>query len=154
MLARLETIFRGLPHSEYKITSAESRHYNCIAFAAGETKRWWWPIGAYWPANIPREETISCFVLAFQTLGYLPCDEGTLEADFEKIALYADENNVPTHMARQLHNGLWVSKCGSLEDIEHAELDALSEYGVVVKFLKRPVQKNSRNDQQAENKEH
>lgn len=139
MPTRLDTIFSRLSHGKYKITSAESRRYNCIAFAAGETNRWWWPVGAYWPPNIPREETISCFILAFQALGYRLCEEGTHEPDFEKVALYVDENNAPTHMARQLQNGLWASKCGSLEDIEHVKLDALSEYGTVVRFLKRPL---------------
>jgi len=40
---------------------------------------------------------------------------------------------------------MWTSKGGQLEDIEHETLEALSgfgarEYGVVVRFLKRPIQ--------------
>ncbi|MCY7407984.1 MAG: hypothetical protein LH631_11575, partial [Alkalinema sp. CAN_BIN05] len=43
----------------------------------------------------------------------------------------------PQHVARQLPNGLWTSKLGRLEDIEH-ELDGLSGdlYGTVQKFMK------------------
>jgi len=36
--------------------------YNCIAFAAGETHRWWWPMGAYWPEPAPRDETVDSFI--------------------------------------------------------------------------------------------
>jgi hypothetical protein len=35
----------------------------------------------------------------------------------------------PKHMARQLANGLWTSKCGQSEDITHFTLDALESYG-------------------------
>ncbi len=146
MSARLESLFSNLKQVQYRITSEESRRYNCVAFAAGETEthRWWWPIGAYWPEQAPRHETIESFILAFKTLGFLPCDDGTLEHSFEKVAIYADENGVPTHMARQLPSGLWTSKCGSLEDIEHTTLEALagfgpSEYGAVARFLKKAV---------------
>lgn len=145
MPARLESLFSNLKQSQYKITSEESRWYNCVAFAAGETHRWWWPIGAYWPEQVPRHETIEGFIRAFQALGYSPCDDGTLEAGYEKVAIYADESGVPTHMARQLPSGMWISKCGSLEDIEHEALEALAGfgptgYGEVVRFLQRPIQ--------------
>jgi hypothetical protein len=146
MSARLESLFSNLKQTQYKITSEESRWYNCIAFAAGETHRWWWPIGAYWPEQAPRHETIESFILAFHALGYAPCDDGALEVGYEKVVIYADESGVPTHMARQLPSGMWTSKCGSLEDIEHETLEALagfgpSEYGAVVRFFKRAIQK-------------
>jgi hypothetical protein len=70
MPARLEFLFSNLKQSQYKVTSEESRWYNCVAFAAGETQRWWWPIGAYWPEQAPRHETIESFIVAFQALGY------------------------------------------------------------------------------------
>lgn len=145
MSAELESCFSNLHPSSYRITSERTPLYNCIAFAAGEAHRWWWPIGAYWPKQSPREETIDSFILAFRSLGYSPCDDGVLEEGFEKLAIYADEDETPTHMARQLPSGMWISKCGQLEDIEHETLEALSgfgsrEYGAVIKFLKRPVQ--------------
>jgi hypothetical protein len=56
------------------ITSPVTGHYNCIAWAAGEDFRWWWPdplfIG-YWPAApVPREVTLAAFEAAYATLGY------------------------------------------------------------------------------------
>jgi hypothetical protein len=122
------------------ITSPRTRLYNCIAFAAGETHRWWWPVAAYWPAGIPNEETIDAFVAAFGTLGYSTCEDGNLETGFVKVAIYVDQSGTPTHMARQLISGKWTSKCGSLEDIEHDTLEILGDlYGVVTQFLRRPL---------------
>jgi hypothetical protein len=140
MSAGLEAIFENLRRNRYKITSPEDGQYNCIAFAAGEIYRWWWPIDYYWPDGVPRAETLQSFILAFSTLGYSPCEDGTLETRFEKVAIYADEDGTPSHMARQLQSGIWISKCGGLEDIEHEALEALEgmEYGTVVLFLRRP----------------
>ena len=70
-------------------------------------------------------------------MGYEPCERGDLEPGFEKVAIFADDEG-PTHAARQLDNGRWTSKLGSMEDIEHA-LEGLagSEYGRVVRYLRR-----------------
>ncbi|HMD98104.1 MAG TPA: hypothetical protein VKM93_12350 [Terriglobia bacterium] len=35
--------FPNLNAGNHEITSAASRLYNCIAWAAGDTQRWWWP---------------------------------------------------------------------------------------------------------------
>jgi hypothetical protein len=51
-----------------------------------------------------------------------------VELFFEKVALYADGQD-PKHMARQLPDGTWTSKCGGAEDITHFTLDALESYG-------------------------
>ncbi|HLY25173.1 MAG TPA: hypothetical protein VKQ72_02465 [Aggregatilineales bacterium] len=136
-MASLESIFKRLNERNHTLTSPRTPEYNCIAFAAGETHRWWWPIGAYWPDNLPRLESVDGFVLAFETLGYVVCESGNLESGFEKIAIY-EKSGKPTHMARQLSSGKWVSKCGNLEDIEHETLELLDEYGSVVRFLRRP----------------
>ena len=61
-------------------------------------------------------------------LGYSVCDNSRLEFLFEKVALYAIDK-VPKHMARQLRDGTWTSKCGPQEDITHLTLDALESYG-------------------------
>src|SRR6266566_3667632 len=42
------------------------------------------------------------------------------------LAVYADETDTPTHMARQLPTGYWTSKLGELEDIQHVGLDQLN----------------------------
>jgi hypothetical protein len=129
--------FPGLNPGNHEITSPSSRRYNCIAWAAGDSKRWWWPDldeVAYWPTPVPREETIEAFVDVYRTLGYVPCEDGQHEPGFEKVALYASEGT-PTHAARQLADGRWSSKLGRSVDIAHT-LDG-PVYGVIVLYLRR-----------------
>jgi hypothetical protein len=130
------------PGNHRDVSPLDTR-YNCIAYAAGQRRRKWWPdsrnIG-YWPPGVPREETIAAFVQAYGTLGYVACADGELEEGFEKIAIYASTANKPTHAAVQLLDGKWSSKLGDYEDIEHntPEVVAGPLYGRVVCFLKRP----------------
>ena len=127
-------------------SSPAARRYNCIAWAAGNDSRWWWPDMAnigYWPPNIPREETVTAFIAAYAIQGYAQCADGALEAGFEKIVLYGVRvafEIVPTHAARQLSDGRWTSKLGNCEDIEHDTPEMLNgpRYGAPVCFLKRP----------------
>jgi len=93
----------------------------------------------YWPRNVARLETLDAFARAYGTLGYLPCADGSLEAGFEKIALYVDASDTPTHAALQLSNGKWTSKMGDFEDIEHETVDDVGggAYGTAVAYLKR-----------------
>ncbi len=125
-------------------TSHADADYNCIAWAAGFTDRWWWPTpvekGIYWPEDAPRERTVDGFVAAFVTLGYQPTQSDGLEPGFEKVAIYVDLTNRPTHMARQLSSGRWTSKMGKAEDISHKSLWGLEgpRYGRVAVILKRP----------------
>lgn len=142
-MADLGRIFPQLQPGTYSITSPASVYYNCIAWAASETDRRWWPMDApdaYWP-TAERDATVDCFIRAFTLLGYEPCDDCALELGYEKVALYATGGNEPTHMARQLPNGNWTSKLGKLEDIEHGTLSAVegNDYGSVVRILRRPV---------------
>jgi len=76
----------------------------------------------------------------FESLGYVPCEGSQLEPGFEKVALYA-AGMFYTHAARQLPNGLWTSKLGKAEDIEHDAPDDLAGglYGEVVQIMRRPV---------------
>jgi len=131
--------FPRLPKT-IKPKSQSTPIYNCIAFALGFENKPWWPAAgtdAYWPAGCPQEVTVSAFAAAFATLGYEPCSYGHLESSYEKIALFTDENE-PTHAARQLQSGIWVSKCGSNVDIEHKlkELEG-PLYGKVTMFFYR-----------------
>ncbi|MBI4027853.1 MAG: hypothetical protein HY360_22905 [Verrucomicrobia bacterium] len=132
----------GVPGSgSFRKTSDRTPAYNCIAWAAGETHRRWWPDQmktGYWPKGIPRESTLAAFVQAFGTLGYEPCDKPKLEAGFEKVAIYVGEGDKPKHAARQLPNGRWASKLGDEIDIEH-DLNGVEGtiYGKAVRFLKR-----------------
>ena len=139
----LESIFPHLTPFNHSITSPVSPEYNCIAWAAGDVERWWWPVSgsfAYWPPNIPLQESLDAFIKAFGAIGFTPCGDANVEQGYEKIVLYVDENGKPTHAARQLPNGRWTSKLGKIQDIEH-ELDGLTGavYGVVAQVLKRPI---------------
>ena len=135
--------FPLLSADNYRVTSPASRHYNCVAWAAGDSQRWWWPdeqeVG-FWPAGVPREQTVDAFVRAYRTLGFEVCQDAALEHGFEKVAIYALDGR-PTHAARQLPGGRWSSKLGAQEDIEH-EREALDGpvYGSVVAVLRRPTQ--------------
>jgi hypothetical protein len=154
-LWHLESRFPKLARGGYEKTSNATGRppvpgaYNCIAWAAGDPRKrfWWWPHpDAYWPFWIKtREQTIDCFVKTFHSLGYMVCSDSRLERAFEKVALYAIHHSqlqmpppqsaaeyrdwMPTHMARQLPDGVWTSKLGGSEDISHFTLDALESYG-------------------------
>ena len=109
----------NLKPDNHQETSAATPIYNCIAWAAGDAKRSWWPVGGYWPKSVPREETLEAFVGVFEGLGYRLCEDASLEDGYEKIAIYMNAGGEPTHAALQLPDGNWTSKLGGLEDITH-----------------------------------
>lgn len=124
-------------------TSPADAEYNCIAWAAEDAERWWWPDSQeqkYWPQGVRRSETIDAFVEAYRLIGYERTIDASLESGRQKLAIFADERGVPTHAARQLANGLWTSKLGQQIDIEH-DLYALEgpTYGSVIVVLARPI---------------
>ena len=128
-----------------RLTSPPSPEYNCIAWAAGEDDRWWWPVGGYyWPVGAATTETIDAFVEAYATLGFALCEGTELEPFWEKIALYVDSRGTPTHAARQLEDGQWASKLGSDVDVEHETPDEVTTlpgcqiYGRTEVFMRRP----------------
>lgn len=119
----------NLSEEERLGTSPRSNAYNGIAWAAGEDDRWWEPddprydphIGPkYWPDGVPHRYTVENCVRVFAQLGYTECEGPGQEPGFEKVAIYADDDGDPTHVARQLPSGVWTSKMGTLEDAEHA----------------------------------
>lgn len=141
MSRHLEEAFPRLRGSSYEVTSPRDTEYNCIAWAVGESDRWWWPDGrAFWPDDLPRERSLDAFVQAFGRLGFSGCESPEFEPGFEKIALFADAHGCPTHAAKLQPSGRWTSKLGKEEDIEH-ELEDLegSHYGSVATILKRPA---------------
>jgi len=130
--------FPELRYSRFRLSSPKDSKYNCIAWAAGRDKQWWWPTTFFWPHRCARVETIEAFVAAFRTVGYEMCKDTSREKGYEKVALYA-VNGKPKHAARQLRNGKWTSKLGASYDIEHDSPESLAGrlYGSVVCVLKR-----------------
>jgi hypothetical protein len=139
-----ERVRHALPRltaDNYRVTSPSSWEYNCIAWAAGFTDKWWWPApGRYWPDGVPREETIAAFISAFATLGFRVVADAQLEAGLGKIVLYG-KDGIATHAARQLATGSWTSKLGPSIDIEHLTPESVAggEYGDAVAILGRPL---------------
>ena len=107
-----------------------------------DTAHWWEPLhpDAFWPQGAPQAYTTSAYVAAFGLSGYVPCRSPDREPGYEKIALFVDQQGVPTHAARQLSADYWTSKLGPFIDIEH-ELTALEghEYGQIFVILRRRV---------------
>lgn len=136
----IEVIFPNVINEGYQITSPDTQAYNCIAWAAEDSGRWWWPdptYQAYWPADIPINNSLESFILLFEQLGYQICHDGNFENGFQKVAIYIDHSGV-THAARQLDNGKWTSKLGDGHDIEHTLLGLVStKYGSVGKIMRR-----------------
>ena len=143
----LKKAFPRLTCSNFTETSPPDRSYLCISWAAGkggpEHRISWWPsqkpaVGCRWPDDVPLDKTTKSFVLAFKTICYKLCDDGTPQEGYEKVALYAIDD-VPTHMARQLPDGQWTSKLGKLIDITHASPDVLEgpKYGSVCRYFRR-----------------
>ena len=118
--------------------------YNCVAFALGDTQRWWWPFslpasGAYWPTEGPRAETIESFQVTFRSHGFVSEEGEAVAEGVAKIALFA-KGARPVHVAVQREDGRWTSKLGTQWDIVHP-LRALEgdEYGEVWGIFARPT---------------
>jgi hypothetical protein len=61
----LEESFPGLRTAEYRVTSPPDANYNCVAWAAGDSQRWWDPAlepGYFWPPRIARTLTLANLV--------------------------------------------------------------------------------------------
>lgn len=132
------------------VTSPYTIDYNCIAFAAKDLTQPWWPMPHqrstryyYWPPGLPREQpaTVENFLKAFETLGYKQCRSKKHERGYEKIALYVKANDEPTHMARELGDGVWYSKLGDFQDIRQHTLEAVETagYGKAKYFMRKRV---------------
>lgn len=134
--------FPRLQSEPFEVKSPRTISYNCIGWAAGDDQNWWWPGGPYWPAGVHADDSISAFINAFETRGYLCCDSAESELGFERIALYVDDRGSVTHAARQLPDGRWTSKLGLQWDINHS-LEGVCgphpAYGRVAQILKRPI---------------
>lgn len=143
LVRALQVPFPRLTEANSRPTSPYDEGYNCIAWAAEDTDRWWWPDAQgqfYWPPDIERSETIDAFVRAYGLMGYVHRTNASIESSTQKVAIYTDAQGTPTHAARQLPDGWWASKLGPQIDIEH-DLTALDgpAYGTIAVILARPA---------------
>lgn len=141
-----DTIIRLFPNlhgdARFDVTSPETTDYNCIAWAAGDMTRWWWPLGrfSYWPPGVQRSESLSSFVDAYHSLGYEVCDDYIIDDGFEYIVIYVDAAGTPTHAARLTERSRWTSKLGEGWDISHGNPAGVEggAYGIARQFMRRP----------------
>jgi hypothetical protein len=139
--AALIAKYPGLANGHFEIKSPQDSSYNCAAFAAEDTRRNWHPhawAGLYWPTG-EQEDNLQSWIEGFAALGYVRCESPSLESGIEKVAIYALDG-WPQHIARQRPDGIWVSKMGPMEDMEHS-LEGLEGelYGSLIAILARPL---------------
>jgi hypothetical protein len=117
--------FPNITYNNSRQTSESNEEYNCISWALGNTHEWIWPglniTNTKWPIDIPRLLNKNIFIKLFESYGFklIPNKDTGLVFDLQKIVLYVDYYNKPTHAARQLPSGRWTSKIGANLDIEH-----------------------------------
>src|SRR4051812_1434271 len=106
----LNASFPNLAKEGFEITSPVDGKYNCIAFAADDLKRFWWPVNGYWPPNVTRSVSCPAFSEAYATLGYESSQDGAPEKGYDKIAVYTIDGLItgkPTHAAKLAKDGRW-----------------------------------------------
>ena len=140
----IDAQFPALAAAGYEIVGepTDEYNYNCIAYAAGATDRWWTHeenVNCYWPEPASRTPHIASLVEVFAALGYEPAANDRVEPGYIKVALYQN-NGQWTHAARQMPNGHWRSKLGAGPVIEHYTLQSLAGelYGAVHCIMRRP----------------
>lgn len=133
-------LFPNVDNAQFEITSPRDFTYNCIAWAANDNGRWWWPGDnpfMFWPKGCERVEAKDAFIAAFGTIGYSESTYVEESERYEYVAIFFLDS-VPTHASRQLKNGSWTSKLGEEWDISHS-IDGLNgtEYGEPDIYMKR-----------------
>jgi len=141
-LPHLERLFPALAESVYGKSSEQDSGYNCFAFAVHDTGQWWQKVavrGYYWP--LERDDRTEDWVRALELNNFRTTDNWDLEPGLEKVCIYVTASGSPEHIARQLESGLWTSKIGEYEDIQHASLQALEsdDYGAPKIVMSRKV---------------
>jgi hypothetical protein len=135
--------FPYLTPTNHHIIGPATPNYNCIAWAAHDLQRWWQPGSQYyWPLPATDADCgVGDLVAAFQTLGFMDCEDQDLIAGFERIAIYARSQFEYTHAARQLPFGKWTSKLGPLVLIEHDTPQDVAGglYGNIFQFMMRAL---------------
>jgi hypothetical protein len=125
----VDTSFSGI-RGEFEVDAPSTQRYNCIAWSLGITNQWINPPTSW--ADADRLNGMYGY-RRMSTLDY------SLAPGYEKIVLYGKVDAYGrvtefTHQARQLPDGSWTSKLGSLGQVRHTCPDALdgNSYGVPV----------------------
>lgn len=145
-----DTLQPAFPNANtFEVVGEPTGRYNCIAAAFDNADKPWWPEPEagrspyspfYWPKDSQRSNDSDSFdALLIDKAGadvYPWDEEPPYQKGYQKLALF-EQDGEPTHLARQLPNGEWLSKIGrnglvvhSLENMEHAY------YGDVAKFYR------------------
>ena len=96
---------------------------------------WWWPTAA----SAKNGFSIDRFVEALSVVGFEPCIDCDWQEEYEKIAIYADEESREfKHVCLLIAPGRWRSKWGRLSDFSH-DLNALNSghFGKLFRYMKR-----------------
>lgn len=137
----LTRAFPNLASEGFDIVDEPSPRYNCIAYAAGDTSKWWWPDGInYWPPWATLTNRIESLQEAFAGIDFERCSDADTENGYQKVALY-EAQGAMKHAAIQMPNGRWHSKMGKGPVIEHRNPESLSGgvYGEPTVFMRRPT---------------
>ena len=140
----------GLAHDEhFCITSPATRDYNCLAWALSSKNMWMWPDenpdedDYCWPDGVAYNTRQETFIEAYKNEGFELSDSAELEEGYEKIALYGYWG-FAFHASRQLPTGLWTSKLGPGQDIQHGTPQSIegNHFGHVFCYMKRKIAKS------------
>lgn len=144
--AALELIFPGLRGKKWRLTSDYTKRYNCIAWAVGDTHRRWDLIDGHWPNTVQRNYSLDALIDAYVTKGFEVCDENgrVFDPEFEKVVLYGTVSSGGrgrrwSHAAKLMPSGMWSSKLGNLEDIQHVAPEDVNcaAYGEPLVYMRR-----------------
>jgi hypothetical protein len=125
-LDKLYERFPALGQHNHRVTSIHNDTYNCVAWVRQEMNEWWEP-GFCWPDDLvvsDDEGDLDAYIELFGRWGYDRCPDCEYEPGYLKISLYAQDGEF-FHVAKQLRDGTWSSKAGSLHDLKHCNLAAL-----------------------------
>ena len=133
-----------LQAAEHQVTSDPTDAYNCVAWLQRDFHHRWDP-DFHWPADLPCPEgspDLDSYCELFRRWGFVPCDDGSLEQGFLKIAIYSKAGYFH-HVAKQLRIDAWSSKIGDAHDLWHRELSALHDSvyflgAIVTHYMRRP----------------
>lgn len=136
----------GTNGSKLELRSDPDPLYNCIGFAMGmqnvcvalrhpQLIDWCW-----WPPTAPRTLDPQSLIAAFEYFGFEVCANGTVEPDYDKVALY-EKNGEWQHAAVIEEEDLYHSKMGVWWDIVHRSGDLFHDdaYGDIFAYMRRPI---------------